>query len=86
VKRVALLLAAYGALAAHAATPEGRFGPADLDRLADVAAPDFSPDGEYLVYSVTTINAQADTRQSDLWRVRYDGRDRVQLTQTPDKD
>jgi len=40
VKRVAVLLAAYGAL----------------------AAPDFSPDGEYLVYSVTATNAQADTR------------------------
>jgi dipeptidyl aminopeptidase/acylaminoacyl peptidase len=86
VKRFALLLAAYGALAAHAAAPEDRFGPADLDRLADVAAADFSPDGEYLVYSVTTTNVQADTRQSDLWRVRYDGRDRVQLTQTPDDD
>ena len=66
--------------------PEDRFGPADLDRLADVAAPDFSPDGEQLVYSVTTTNVQSDTRQSDLWRVRYDGRERAQLTQTPDNE
>ena len=74
------------ALAARAATADGGFGPADLDRLVDVADPDFSPDGQNLVYAVTTTEAQADKRQSDLWRVRYDGRDRVRLTRTPEND
>jgi dipeptidyl aminopeptidase/acylaminoacyl peptidase len=86
VKQRSFLLAACLALAAHVAAADDRFGPADLERLADVAEPDFSPDGEFLVYAVTTIDVKADRRQSDLWRVRYDGRDRVQLTQTPASD
>ena len=57
---------------------------ADLDRIADVAEPMFSPDGEYLVYSVSTTNVEEDDSQTDLWRVRWDGTDRHALTQTAD--
>jgi dipeptidyl aminopeptidase/acylaminoacyl peptidase len=78
------LLALLLLLQAHAEAPADRFGPADLDRIAAVAEPELSPDGEHLVYSVTTTNVEADKRQSDLWRVRYDGRERVQLTRTPE--
>jgi len=78
------LLALLFVLGAHAEVPADRIGPADLDRIEDVAEPELSPDGEHLAYSVTTTNVEADKRQSDLWRVRYDGRDRVQLTRTPE--
>jgi len=71
-------------LPAAAGLPADRFGPADLARLADVAEPAISPDGEYVAYSVTTTNLDADKRTSDLWRVRFDGRERVQLTRTPE--
>src|SRR5689334_17787269 len=54
----------------------------DLDRVAQVADPDFSPDGEYVVYSVSVNNNAEDASQSDLWRVRWDGTDRHPLTQT----
>lgn len=64
----------------------GRFGPGGLARLADVAEPALSPDGEFVAYTVTTTDVAADKRSSDLWRVRYDGRDRVQLTFTPSAD
>ena len=47
--------------------------------------PQFSPDGEAIVYSVSTVNQTADLSQSDLWRVRFDGSDRVRLTDTPEK-
>ena len=78
------LLALSLALPAVAELPADRFGPADLARLADVAEPALSPDGEYIAYSVTTTNLDADERTSDLWRVRFDGRERVQLTRTPE--
>ena len=71
------------ALPATADLPADRFGPADLARLVDVAEPVLSPDGEHVAYSVTTTNLEADKRTSDLWRVRYDGGERVQLTHTP---
>jgi dipeptidyl aminopeptidase/acylaminoacyl peptidase len=61
-----------------------RFGVDDLLRIADLAEPEFAPDGESLVYVVTTANLDKDMPQSDLWRVRWDGVDRRALTQTPD--
>ncbi len=56
----------------------------DLDRMADVSEPVFSPDGEYIAYSVTTTNVEEDDSQTDLWRVRWDGTDRHPLTHTTD--
>lgn len=73
------LLLAPAALAADA-----RFTVDDLVRLAAVAEPDFSPDGEHLVYSVEAANLEADEPVSDLWRVRWDGGDRRALTNTPE--
>jgi dipeptidyl aminopeptidase/acylaminoacyl peptidase len=86
MRRALLPLVMSGALAAQAGTPEDGFGPADLDRLAQVGDPEFSPDGAYLVYSVTTANVEADRPQSELWRVRYDGSERIALTHTPESD
>ena len=63
---------------------DDRFGPADLARLADVSQPDISADGEYVAYTLTTTNLGSDAQVSDLWRVRYDGRERAQLTNTRD--
>ncbi|HEY0502544.1 MAG TPA: S9 family peptidase [Lysobacter sp.] len=80
---MSLMIAA--ALLASPATASGvdaHFGLDDMARLADVAAPDLSPDGEALVYAVATVNADEDLAQSDLWRVAYDGSKRMQLTRT----
>jgi len=63
------------------------FGPADLDRIADLTEPAISPDGEWVAYVVTGTNLEEDRLQSDLWRVRYaDAGDRTQLTHTPEDD
>ena len=35
--------------------------------------PEFAPDGESLVYTVTAANLAEDKAQSDLWRVGFDG-------------
>jgi dipeptidyl aminopeptidase/acylaminoacyl peptidase len=77
-----LLLSA--ALAFASTADETRFGVEDLVRLSSVSAPDFSPDGEYLVYSVEAPNFEADEPRSDLWRVRWKDGERQQLTQTAD--
>jgi dipeptidyl aminopeptidase/acylaminoacyl peptidase len=68
--------------AVSAATSNPRFSIDDMARLADVAAPDLSPDGTSLVYSVSTVNTKEDLAQTDLWRVGYDGQGRVRLTRT----
>ena len=84
MKRLACLLLAMLACAADAAVPQDRFQPADLAHLADLTEPGFSPDGERLVYTVTTANLAEDKAQSDLWRVDYTGARRTRLTDTPD--
>src|SRR5688572_1230618 len=81
---ILLIVTAFGTLSGEAlAASSPRFGLDDMARLADVAAPDLSPDGEALAYSVSTVNAAEDLAQSDLWRVAHDGSKRVQLTRTP---
>ena len=82
-----LLLAAAPALAHADARADGaRFTAADMNRLDDVSEPALSRDGNFVVYTVTTANLERDQPQSDLWRVRYDGSGRTQLTHTPDRD
>jgi dipeptidyl aminopeptidase/acylaminoacyl peptidase len=71
--------------AAIAAVPR-YFSIDDLVRIADVADPDLSPDGQYVVYSVGQPNYEADEPRYDLWRARWDGSDRHPLTRTPDAD
>lgn len=84
--RFSLLLVLGLAFTSAAQSPESdrRFLPSDLVRRAEVAEPEFAPDGEALVYAVSTANLAEDKTQSDLWRVRFDGSQRTQLTHTPD--
>lgn len=57
---------------------------ADHSRLAAVADPQRSPDGQWVAYTVTTIDEEKDKRDSNVWMVRWDGSERVQLTSSPD--
>ncbi len=82
MRRIRLAVLLY-ALALPAQAADGLFGIDDLLRLAEVGEPAFSPDGEYLAYSVTTNDLVRDEPMSDLWRARWDGSDRRALTQTP---
>ncbi|GAB3023782.1 S9 family peptidase [Bowmanella dokdonensis] len=56
----------------------------DLYRLKDVAEPQFSADGNWLLYSVTHANREQDSYQSDLYLASWDGKERKQLTATPE--
>lgn len=56
----------------------------DALRIAEVANPVFSPDGDYIVYDVTTANLEADETTSDLWRVAWTGEGPRPLTRTPE--
>jgi dipeptidyl aminopeptidase/acylaminoacyl peptidase len=52
----------------------------DLARLQRVSAPVLSPDGEWILYSVSQIDTKEDKSQSHLWMAKWDGSVRVQLT------
>ena len=55
----------------------------DMYRFKPVGAPRLSPDGDWIAYSVATIDSAKDSRSSDLWMVRWDGSRTVRLTTTP---
>lgn len=58
----------------------------DLYSLREVADPRISPDGEWVAYTVTSIDAEQDRSNSDLWMTSWDGGRTVQLTHTPESE
>ena len=56
----------------------------DLAKLQSVGDPQVSPDGRWVAYTVGTVNAEKDTRDTDLWMVSWDGAQSVRLTATTD--
>ena len=80
-----LVAGAALAIAASAAEP-AKFSLDDFGRIANVDDLDLSPDGAWVVYSVSEANFEADSAQSDLWRARWDGGGKRRLTHTPDSD
>ena len=55
----------------------------DIYRLQAVSEPQFSPDGKWVAYTVTVSVKETDEDQSDIWLVSWDGRQSVQVTDTP---
>jgi dipeptidyl aminopeptidase/acylaminoacyl peptidase len=52
----------------------------DLERLKEVSDPEIAPDGQWILYTVSTIAKDADHRESQLWEVSWDGATTIQLT------
>ena len=57
---------------------------ADHSRIKAVADPQRSPDGQWVAYTVTTIDEEKDKRDSNIWMARWNGAEQVQLTSSPD--
>jgi dipeptidyl aminopeptidase/acylaminoacyl peptidase len=55
----------------------------DLNRLREVSAPEISPDGEWVAYTVTLPDTVKDQPNRDLWMTSWDGRRSVKLTSSP---
>jgi dipeptidyl aminopeptidase/acylaminoacyl peptidase len=58
----------------------------DLSALREVSDPQISPDGAWVAYVVRTTDVENDRQSSDIWMVRWDGTETVQLTHTPDSE
>ena len=56
----------------------------DHSRIVSVGDPQRSPDGVWVAYTVTTIDAEKDRRNTDVWMVKWDGSEQLQLTSSPD--
>lgn len=58
----------------------------DFNRIVALGDPQRSPDGDWVAYTVTTIDAAKDTRNTDIWMARWDGTAQQQLTSSPDSE
>ncbi|MBL8137315.1 MAG: S9 family peptidase [Acidobacteria bacterium] len=56
----------------------------DFNRIVALGDPQRSPDGDWVAYTVTTIDAEKDRRNTDIWMARWDGTAQQQLTSSPD--
>ena len=79
---VGILTLAAGA--GQAQTPKRPLTLEDHSRIAAVGDPQRSPDGLWVAYTLTTIDAEKDRRNSDIWMVKWDASQQVQLTSSPD--
>lgn len=71
---------------AAGATVKTPFTPADINRLAAISNPELSPDGHWVLYTVTMADTRRDRQHSVVWRVDIDGRDRSRLTHASGAD
>src|SRR5947207_3667128 len=58
----------------------------DLARFRDVRDPQISPDGQWIAYVVSTIDAKEDKSNTHIWLVGYDGKNDRQITFSSDSE
>lgn len=54
----------------------------DLYRLQEITDPQFSPDGQWIAYTVATPDREADADQTDVWLASWDGKQAIQMTRS----
>jgi dipeptidyl aminopeptidase/acylaminoacyl peptidase len=82
---IALVVAAFaGAVSIHGQAAKRAITLDDHSRIINVGDPQRSPDGVWVAYTVTTIDAEKDRRNTDVWMVKWDGSEQLQLTSSPD--
>lgn len=68
-----------------AQTPTKRsLKPSDVYRLQNLGDLQISPDGNWVAYTLSSVDSVKNKRNSDIWMVSWDGKESIQLTHTPD--
>ena len=60
--------------------------PSDIYRLQNLSNAHISPDGKWVAYSLSTIDSVKNKKNSDIWMVSWDGKESVQLTNSPESE
>ena len=58
----------------------------DLARFRNVGDPQISPDGQWIAYTVSTIDVKDDKSSTHIWMVGYDGQNNRQITFSNDSE
>ena len=85
-KRLSVLIIALALFAPLAPAAQTRRALAvdDHSKVVAVGDPQRSPDGQWVAYTVTAVDAEKDRRNADVWMVKWDGSEQLQLTSSPD--
>ncbi|HEX3121332.1 MAG TPA: S9 family peptidase [Candidatus Acidoferrum sp.] len=67
-----------------AAQTKRHLGPDDYYRMREVGAPQISPDGKWIAYTVTTMNRDLDRLETQIWTVDWEGTQNLQMTFGPE--
>ena len=84
VRLLIIILAAAAALSAQ--TTKRPLKLDDLTRFRNVGDPQISPDGQWIAYTVSTIDAKEDKSSTHIWMVGYDGQNDRQITFSNDSE
>ena len=60
--------------------------PNDIYRLQSTGDAHISPDGKWMIYTLTSTDSAKDKRNTDIWMMSWDGSESVQLTNSPDEE
>ncbi|NID11185.1 alpha/beta hydrolase family protein [Fibrivirga algicola] len=69
---------------AQTVTPKRPITPQDIYRLQSLSDPQVAPDGNWVAYVQSSVDLSKDKRNADIWMVSWDGKQSVQLTNSPD--
>jgi Tol biopolymer transport system component len=84
-KIVVFALLAFNAGVFAQTTPYKRqLKPSDVYRLQTLNDPQISPEGNWVAYSLSSIDSVKNKRNSDIWMQSWDGKESIQLTFSPD--
>src|SRR5438105_2292231 len=81
-----LILIFAAAITVFAQTPRHPLRLDDLARFRNVNDPQLSPDGQWIAYSVSTIDAKEDKSSTHIWLASYDGKNDRQITFSNDSE
>ncbi len=84
MKQFIKIYSAFFFIAISAQAQEKRpINPSDIYRYQDIADPQLSPDGNWVLYTLSSIDSSKDKRNKDIWMISWDGKETVQLTNSP---
>lgn len=60
--------------------------PGDIYRMQSTGDAQISPDGKWVVYTLTSTDSAKDKRNTDIWMISWDGLETVQLTNSTESE
>ncbi|HEY6975366.1 MAG TPA: S9 family peptidase [Chitinophagaceae bacterium] len=60
--------------------------PTDVYRFQEISDPQISPDGNWVAYTVSSVDSAKDKSNVDIWMISWDGKQNIQLTNSPEDE